>query len=170
MTLRFVAPALLALSACLVAGCGPHLHAGGGLAGAWTDVGGERGTAWGPVVSARLLVPEGSGFLTAIDVQPFAVDHPYMDESYRIAYLVPSAQLRGNGVGLRAGIGAAFSAWSGSQRVNASEVGGAIGASLDFSPGSAQRWSFELSFRGASTSDFEMSMSSLSLQVLRRLR
>ena len=110
------------------------------------------------------------GLLTAIDLQSFQVQHPYLDEAFRIAYVLPSFQAKQGPVMIRGGLGLAFSLWSGSQRISASETGPAIGGEVEVAVFRRRpEWLVGLSLKGASTSDGEMTMSLLSLYVARRL-
>ena len=156
----------------LCTGCGSHVHAGAGLGMGRTSVGGEQGSAFGPVVSLRMGVPDRAvGGLVTLDVQPFRVQHPYADEAFRIAYLLPALQVNVRPVMLRAGVGAAFSTWSGSDAVTDAEIGLAIGAGIELALNPTHPvWLIDLSVRSATTSDFEMGMNLFSLQLSRRVR
>ena len=152
-------------------GCGAHVHLGAGIARGGTSVGGETNSAFGPAFSLRAGVPDRPfGLVAAVDVQPFRVSHPYADEAFRIVYLVPSVQMKPGPVMIRGGVGLGFSSWSGSDRISASETGPALGAEVEVPIFSrTSRWFVALSFKGATTSDGEMTMSLLSLNLARRL-
>ena len=153
-----------------------YVRVGAGLGLATSEVGGEKSSKVGPVVSATF----GSGGKLSVAVQaeyqPFKVANPVKAEAYRVLFVLPSLELRFHTlsddgvaeVNLRGGIGLARFWWSGPEAGVPSENGVALSLSAGLRSHAvlAGRLMGEIGVQSGASSDFSASAGLLSIRVL----
>lgn len=140
--------------------------AGLGVGGA--DVGGERGHKTGFAGGATLgFAGRRLELDFEIAVQPFQVDNPVRDESFRVVYFLPSLRIHGQHVYARVGAGWARYSWSGPEAFVSSDSGPAFSVALGYelSKPAGVPLSIEAYCRGGVTPGFELGSRLAGVQV-----
>lgn len=143
-------------------GRAPVLGLGVSLGAGSMSVTGEREYSVVAGLVARIGLDSRNRFQLMGEFQPMSVSSPIIDEGFR-AFNVAAGYTFGREVQVRPVIGMQFRAWSGSERVEASDVGLLVGVDLgrelqmsdavSLSPELVLRWSL-IEFEGSVSSSF----------------
>ena len=123
-------------------GSGRALGLGVGLGVAGMSVGGDNNSVLAASVLGRVGIDSRNRFLLVAEFNPFEVDSPAAEESFRDVNVLVAVSL-GRSFKVRPGLGVQFRWWSGTERVESSDSG--LVLSVDAGPELRRSERFSLS-------------------------